>query len=64
LTRSRALPDVCTANGQKQLEIEFCSESSRDRRTAKQIAEAIYNKCSANDNAVWKNMLALAGITD
>ena len=64
LTRSGALSDVCTENGQKQLEIEFCSESSKDRRTAKQIAEAIYNKCSANDNAVWKNMLALAGITD
>jgi hypothetical protein len=64
LTRSGAMSDVCTENGQKQLEIEFCSESPKDRRTAEQIAAAIYNKCSANDNAVWKNMLSLAGITD
>ena len=26
----------------KQLEIEFCSESSKDRRTAKQIAEILH----------------------
>lgn len=64
LTRSGAMSDVCTENGQKQLEIEFCSESPKDRRTAEQITAAIYNKCSANDNAVWKNMLSLAGITD
>ena len=64
LTRSGALSDVCTESGQKQLEIEFCSQSSDDRRTAKQIAEAIYNRCAANDCAVWKSMLSFAGITD
>jgi hypothetical protein len=64
LTRSGALSDVCTENGQKQLEIEFCSQSSADRRRAKTIAEAIYNRCAANDQAVWKSMLSFAGVTD
>ena len=64
LTRSGALSDICQESGQKQLEIEFCSQSSADRRTAKQIAEAIYNRCAANDQAVWKSMLSFAGIKD
>jgi hypothetical protein len=63
LTRAGVLSDVCTENGQRQLEIEFCSESSNDRRTAQQIVDAIYNKCTANGNKVWNNMLSLAGVT-
>ena len=64
LTRSGALTDVCTQQGQKQLEIEFCSQLGKDRRTAKQIMEALYANVSANNNAVWNNMLIKAGITD
>ncbi len=63
LTRSGALTDVCTQFGQNQLELEFASESAKDRRTAVQIHEAIYNHVTANNNAVWNNMLSLAGIT-
>ncbi len=64
LTRSGAMSDVCTENGQKQLEIEYCSQASQDRRHAQEIADAIYNKCSANGNAVWNDMLRKAGIID
>ena len=63
LTRSGALSDICKENGQKQLEIEFCSAGDKDRRTAQQIADAIYNKCAANNNEVWNNMLSFAGVT-
>ena len=62
LTRSGALSDVCMDKGQKQLEYEFCSQSSADRRRAKTIAESLYNYCTANNNAVWNDMLKLAGI--
>lgn len=64
LTRSGALSDVCMDKGQKQLEYEFCSQSATDRRDAKTIAESLYNFCTANNNAVWNDMLALAGITE
>ncbi len=64
LTRSGALTDVCTQQGQKQLELEFCSQYSKDRRTAKEIMEAIYANVSANNNAVWNNMLIKAGVIE
>lgn len=64
LTRSGALSDVCMDKGQKQLEYEFCSQSSSDRRTAKQIAESLYKKVTENNNAVWNDMLTLAGISN
>ncbi len=63
LTRSGALADVCTPI-QKQLEIEFCSQSGADRRTAKEIQMAIYNYYAANDKANWKSMLEFAGVSE
>ena len=64
LTRKGGLTDVCTQQGQKHLEIEFCSQSSSDRRTAEAIRDGIYNKFAANNNAVWNDMLFRAGIID
>lgn len=64
LTRSGALTDVCTQLGQDQLEIEFSSEASEDRRTAKQIADALYKKCTENNNDYWNSMLLQAGLAD
>ena len=64
LTRSGALTDVCSQLGQDQLELEFSSESSGDRRRAKDIATALYNKCTANNNEYWISMLKQAGLTD
>jgi hypothetical protein len=64
LTRSGALSDVCMDKGQNQLEYEFCSEYGKDRRTAQQIMDSLYKKVTDNDNAVWNDMLTLAGIID
>jgi hypothetical protein len=64
LTRSGALTDVCTQLGQDQLEIEFSSEADDDRRTAKQIADALYKKCTENNNDYWNSMLLQAGLAD
>lgn len=63
LTRSGVLSDICVQYGQKQLEIEFCSQGSKDRRTAQQIVDALYALVVANDNRIWKAMLERAGIT-
>lgn len=64
LTRKGGLTDVCTQQGQKHLEIEFCSQLSSDRRTAEQIMQGIYDKFSANNNAVWNDMLIRAGVRE
>ncbi len=44
------------------LELHFCAPSSTARRTAKSLAEALYNDQTANNNAKWKDTLGLAGV--
>ena len=61
MTRKGGLTDVCTQQGQKHLEIEFCGSVPR---SAKDIRDEIYKYFAANNNANWNNMLIRAGINN